>query len=278
MNNTEEIIRYIVQDMEEKELDQFKLMLETDPLFRKKYEDVLEIWKLLQKELRIESIEEYPDRETYIAEIIAAIDVADYGGRPSSIKEEEFRNTLKSIVDHGSETDENNKSKKNLSTRNYSLIFLAAAAILMFFIFPNRNLTDLTVSYYSPSKINYTSLEIEASRSDNILAIQLFREGRYEAARKAFEPWNDTIEVDPLEKFIYAITCYETGDLNICIEILKSLIDSNKSEIAYEAKWYTALIYLKEGKPEKAKVYLKQIESTKGAYQAKSKKLIRRIS
>ena len=83
-------------------------------------------------------------------------------------------------------------------------------------------------------------------------------------------------ERSDLMQFLLANSYQALGEFNHAIPEYKGIISSNSAYIQ-GAKWYLALCYLSEQKPEEAKVLLNELSVSKSSYAPKSIKLLEDI-
>ncbi|GMQ30124.1 tetratricopeptide repeat protein [Algoriphagus confluentis] len=87
-----------------------------------------------------------------------------------------------------------------------------------------------------------------------------FKEGKY---REALVRWELLLEEDPADDtllYFVAMAHLEMENYPLSQELLKQVADEDSSEFKEDASWYLALIYLKKGEMEAAKLILSNLE------------------
>lgn len=263
--------------MEPEELAGFEKQLSSDNELREELDLVRGVWELIGEQLALKELPPANDRENFITEIIAAIEIEKYRKQETTKKSEDFRKRLKSIMDdEPGNTKDINKRKGPYQAR-IILLFLAVAAAISLIVLPNRNLHDLTTDYYRPLELENISNKYSLSRSDEMIACKLFFEGEFVASRKMFELEDEMKEADPGSSFIYALSCYETGSIEKSIALLDSLLSCDDEEIKCDVEWYLSLILIKNNEYGNAMRHLEELSDGKCIYSRKASKLLRKM-
>ncbi|MEX0982756.1 MAG: hypothetical protein WD577_11695 [Bacteroidales bacterium] len=276
MNNIERIIRYLSNEMEKEEQQNFKELLASDPDLMEEYRSILRIWEIAKEKLTLDDLPEGEDREELIAAVIAASDVQFYGTGESAEDELNFQSRLKEII--AEKDSEKNKKPGNSFPLNYKTgLLLAAAIALLFLIFrPSVNLKEQAISYYDPSNDPLLELYSLQTRSDDSKALQMVKQRKYETARNFFETNQETINQNDVAALFYAVTCYETGNRGKAFDLLTELSGSGQEDVSYHATWYLALFYIDQDQKEMALPYLERLSEKEGIFKQKTRKLIRK--
>ncbi len=276
MNNIEPIIKYLSNEMEAEEQQNFENLLASDPDLMEEYRSILRVWEITKEKLTLDDLPEGEDREELIASIMAAYDVQHYGSGESTEDERNFKSRLKEVM--ADKDSEKNKKTGNSFPLNYKTgLLLAAAIALLFVIFrPSENLNELAISYYDPSNDPLLELYSLQTRSDDTKALQLVKQRDYETARDLFETNQETINDNSGAALFYAITCYETGDPGKAFDLLTELSRSAQEDVSYHATWYLGLFYIDQNKKERALPYLERLSEKEGVFKRKAQKLIRK--
>ena len=282
MNNLETIIKYLGKEMDAGEITRFELQLESDEKLREELKRVQQVWDFIGKQLSLQDLPGEADRENFLAEVVAAIEIDKFRNKEESEQTEAFRKRLKSIMDDASADMEpgasiHRKKGRKSNRARIVLLFLGAAAVLSLIILPYRDLDDLTTLYYNPPELEHISDMYSLSRSEETIACKLFFEGEYVASRKAFEAGDQLQISDPASRFIYALSCYETGSVEKSITLLASLRSTENADISCDVDWYLALILIKKNDPGQAIQLLQEISEGKCKYVRKADKLLRKM-
>jgi hypothetical protein len=276
MNNIERIIKYLSNEMDAEEQRLFKEQLSSDSDFMEEYRSIYRIWEIAKEKLTLEELSELDEKEELIAAVIAAHDVSLYGSDRTSEKEKAFQAQLEEIMKKRP-SDRGAHRKKNIQLYYLSGLLAAAAITILILVFrPSTDLQETALSYYDPSNDPLLELYAQQTRSQNLKALHLFKEGNYESARYYFEENQPLIEQNDITSLFYAITCYETGEADMAEELLHHLLIAGEDSIAYHAKWYLALIYISQDQQEMALPYLHEISETEGIFRQKAEKIIKK--
>jgi hypothetical protein len=276
MNNIERIIKYLSNEMDAEEQHLFKEQLSSDSDFMEEYRSIRRIWDITKEKLTLKELSEVKTREELIAAVNAAHDISFYGTERTSDKEKSFQAQLQEIMNQ-KHSDKSASRKKNVELYYKGGLLIAAAIALLLLIFrPSSDLKDVALSYYDPSNDPLLELYTQQTRSQNRKALHFFKEGDYESARYYFEESYPTAEQSDVNALFYAITCYETGESEVAVELLNHLLIAGEDTIVYHAKWYLALIYIGQDQQEMALPYLHQISEKEGIFRNKAEKLIKK--
>jgi hypothetical protein len=276
MNNIERIIKYLSNEMDAEEQRLFKEQLSSDSDFQEEYRSIQKIWEIAKEKLTLEELSELDEKEELIAAVIAAHDVSLYGSDRTSEKEKAFQAQLEEIMKKPP-SDRGAHRKKNTQLYYLSGLLAAAAITILILVFrPSADLQETALSYYDPSNDPLLELYTQQTRSQNLKALHLFKEGNYESARYYFEENQPSTKQNDIASLFYAITCYETGEADISAELLNDLLIVGEDAIVYHAKWYLALIHISQDQEEMALPYLHEISETEGIFRQKAEKLIKK--
>lgn len=278
MSNIKKIIRYISGEMEREEQEQFREQLSSDSGLMEEYRSVSSIWEMTKEKLTLTNLPDGKKRDELIAAVIAEHDIATYGTGISSEKESAFQSKLENIMSRQPSEQNRSPAKRPWPFYGAAALLMAAAIALMVIIFiPKSDLNELAFSYYDPVNDPLIELYTSQTRSQEIKALDLFKEGRYEAARLSFE--NDLPSGkhdDDIISLFYAITCYETGEPIKALELLEELSESSSDTVSYHAKWYLSLIYIMQDQKNKAQLSLEELAEKDGWNRKKVKMLLNR--
>jgi hypothetical protein len=278
MSNIKKIIRYISGDMEREEQEQFRDLLSSDSVLMEEYRSVFRIWEMTKEKLTLTDLPDSEQRDELIAAVIAAYDISTYGTGTSSERESAFKSKLENIMSKPPSKKNRSPAKKHRTIYGAAALLMAAAIALMVIVFnPKSDLEELAISYYDPVNDPLLELYTLQTRSQEIKALNHFKEGNYEAARLSFENnLTSGRRDDDIISLFYAVTCYETGDPIRALELLEELSESSSDTVSYHAKWYLSLIYIMQDQKNKAQLSLEELAETAGRHRKKVKILLRK--
>lgn len=276
MNNIERIIKYLSNEMDAEEQRLFKERLSSDSGFKEEFRSIRRIWDITKEKLTLKGLSEVDKREELIAAVIAAHDISFYGTERKSDREKSFQAQLEEIMN---QRPTNKGVHRRANYRIYykaGLLVAAAITLLLLILRPSSDLQEVALSYYDPSNDPLLELYTQQTRSQNMKALHFFREGKYETARYYFEENQPPAEQNDVTALFYAISCYETGEADMAVELLHRLLEAGEDAIAYHAKWYLALIYISQDQQIKALPHLNELSEMEGIFSQKAGKLIRK--
>lgn len=144
-----------------------------------------------------------------------------------------------------------------------SLVGIAAAAALLFFIFNLFASPDLYQQYSNPTAISLLD------RSDAINnareAETAFNQGNYQKAYAFLTAYLSENQEDTQALLAKGIAATEIGNYKEAEQILQN-ISNGKSLLKEEGRWYLALMYVKQGEEEKAKIELQKFLAGNNRY------------
>lgn len=162
----------------------------------------------------------------------------------------------------------------NIARRKWlGLVGVAAAAALLFFVFNPFTSPDLYQQYSNPTAISLLD------RSDAIAnareAETAFNAGDYKKAYAFLSAYLSDNQDDIQALLAKGIAATEIANYKEAEQILKS-ISNGKTLLKQEGTWYLALMYLKQGEIENAKVSLQKI-STDNKRSNEAKQLLTKL-
>ncbi|MCF8224867.1 MAG: hypothetical protein K9J30_03195 [Bacteroidales bacterium] len=268
MKNTEIILRYLSNELDDKVKEKFKMQLETDRELSDEYHSILKIWESAAKELSVDDMIEKNDDNEKIASILATHDVHQLRDREYSPGELQLKNKLEKMLSLEKMPKNKNTVKTN---RTITIVTAAAAAIALLLIIINSStgINELAANFYTPEEDTYLEEQVYVTRSDHSEGIILFHKGAFKQAMIAFESDMQAVSEEPWTRLYYGISCYESGDYQKSKNILTELAGSGETNLENLTKWYLSLIMIQESEFEEALPYLLQLRKT-GKYRFKA--------
>ncbi|WP_299609336.1 hypothetical protein [uncultured Aquimarina sp.] len=165
------------------------------------------------------------------------------------------------------------ENRTSVNSRRFWFIGIAASiAVLLtvsLFVFKDRNYEELYASYIHLDEI--PSLVTRGEDAHKLLeeAQLLFEAQKYEEATQSFSEYHQKeATINPLSYIYNGIAYIELGEFDRALVQFKRLEDSNTLQ-AKKAKWYRALVFLKQKNKTKLKQTLQTILDNNSNYKYK---------
>ncbi len=189
-------------------------------------------------------------------------------------EEKRLRNTLSNLgTTYLAEEKSNKKKGEIISLINYKQLMVAASIALLigFFIFKDGNPVYNDFS-------NHTPLELVVRGENNTATIKAEEAFNSKNYKEAFKQLSILANKNPNDTEIQLYKGISLLELNKYAEAeaIFNKISSGNSSFSNTAKWYKALVFLKQGKLEKCKKALKTIPKSAEEYK-QAKKLLRKL-
>ena len=135
---------------------------------------------------------------------------------------------------------------------------MAAAAVLLFFLFNPFAAPDLYREYANPAPLALADKSTAATAA--VRAEMTFNQGDYAAAYSALKIYLSENEEDTQAKLALGIAALETDNYDEAADIFRQ-ISNGQSMLRSEGTWYLALLYLKEEDFARAAEVLKTLDN-----------------
>jgi tetratricopeptide (TPR) repeat protein len=188
---------------------------------------------------------------------------------------ENLKNTFSNIENDFFKEEKPKTKVVNMARRKWlGLVGVAAAAALLFFIFNPFNSPDLYRQYSNPTAI---SLVDKSDVINNAREAEMaFNAGDYKKAYAFLSSYLSKNREDMQAYLAKGIAATEIGNYKEAEQILQN-ISNGKTLLKQEGTWYLALMYLKKGEIEKAKLQLQKIPAANNRYE-KAKSLLQDLN
>lgn len=276
MTHTDKIIQYLSGEMDQDEKQQFEKLLASDPDLEDEYRSVRSVWELTKEKLTLQELPDTESREAYIASVVAAHDIETYGNRKYTEEEKKLRDKIEEIGSQVQPDSSLPKKRKIRPDRGMILLLAACVALLLLVTWPDRGVSDLAASYYNPQKDVLIEQMVSRTGGTEHKAIDHFRNGRFKAAKNAYESMEQLPGDESVSRIFYAVSCFETGNTPRAVDLLEVMASESLPPLSVHAAWYLSLIHLQSGNREAALPYLVTLSNMEGMYQDKATRLIRK--
>lgn len=240
-----------------------------------------EIDRYLEQELNAEELSLF--EEELSTNPVLAAEVAMYREVDRALEEKEImtlRSTLKTI---GKETRRENQRAIRMPISRVGVVSIAASLILLLSIggiLTQRTTSepDLYAKYYQPYQGAGTSRSGNTA-IDNTLAnaLQKYNAGEYESALELLQQVTTTDATNPVGHFFTGMSYQETGRFNKAIEEFEMVIKDRDNLFIEQAEWYIGLCYLQTQERKKAYRQMERIAKSNSYYNQKAEAVIRRL-
>ena len=165
---------------------------------------------------------------------------------------------------HSTETSPPRSSSSSTIWWLILLILLALSTFLIWKFSARLDKDQLFANYY---KVHSLEAPLRGSQADGFYQQGLFQyqNQQYQQAATFFRQQLSSTPSDFSTQFAlaHALLNQDNPDLNSATNYLQSIINHQENAFVDEARWYLALIYLKQGKIESAKQLLISIQTVK---------------
>jgi hypothetical protein len=157
---------------------------------------------------------------------------------------------------------------------------LAACLLVGYFFYfllntGNKN-EKLFAQYYEPYMIASVQRNAGAGGTKE-QAMQAYENGNYQEAAKLFTACVSVTPPDVSCTFYLGLASIETKELVKAEKYLSEVVNQPANDYRTRARWYLALVYLKQEQTEKAAELLKQLQLEQGFYRKKATKLLQEL-
>jgi len=219
--------------------------------------------------------QKYPDIELEIDEIL---------------KDEEtqnLRNILKKVGNEYAYSHElSGKDAKHFVFRKMHVYAIAASIAIIIGIFgvtkliiksSASNLDSIFTEYYQPYQSDFASRSDEVVVNNLYLGFQSYESKDYDKAVELFSKVINSDETILMAYFYRGISSIETGDYKLAIESFKRLLVNGTNPYYSQARWYTALTWIKLNNTAMATPNLEWLVSNDRYYGVKAKEILGKI-
>jgi tetratricopeptide (TPR) repeat protein len=201
---------------------------------------------------------------------------------------EKFRTMLVSVHKEFTDKDKLIKMPAGKSASRRLYVYVAAASILlcigifgtikMLINSSQPNCEELFKSYYEPYKNDYNTRSDEVLITNLYLAFQAYENKDYEKAAELFTKVVKSDETIMMAYFYRGISCIELGEYKTALESFDKVMKNVNNPYYVQAKWYSALTWLKINNLTSAKQQLEWLSTNDRFYGAKAKELLKNIN
>jgi TolA-binding protein len=252
MNNTERVIKYLDGELHTTEVLEFEEVLNTNEGLREKLELVNSIEKCLK------------NREA-----------------------ENFRRTLTVVHNDFVKSNASSNSAKVISLNTRKVVYWAAASIailfacisgwLYFSAYSTNPCQQIFSEYYEPYQMDIPTRSDGSIVNNLQMAFQAYESKEYNKAVSFFDVVLSTDNSMLIAYFYKGVSCIEIEDYTTALQSFQKVIDYPSNPYYIQAKWYSALTWLKVNKPENAKEHLKWLVLNDRYYGEKAKIIIKQL-
>ena len=277
MNTQEKFDLYMEGLLSEKEVQELKEQLLTNPELNNEFSQYREANFLLEKNLSSSLIN--PENDPVISSLtlddrlIIENEVDNYLSDPLKKNEESFRETTKKLF--------TTQSYSGRLTANplfrvaaFLAFFVMITALLFITVIPEKKLSsdEIFEKYYRP--LDDKTLKLNSSNQEMQLVIAYFRKSDYDSASSGLDAISHIYDTEYLYHILKGLILLEKNNPEIAGEFFITAMNKADNVNKYSAKWYYGLTCLKENDPEAALKAFSDLSKTKNPYSRNAKKII----
>ncbi len=163
--------------------------------------------------------------------------------------------------------------------KRYLFLGIAAAIVLLFsmitFLQP-KNIEYAFSDYYSPYKVDIRTRSSAVSDNEMNTALKLYQAEKYEAAYTALVDYTNSNSNDSAGKYYLGICSIQLNKNKQAESCLKEVINANSLGYDLHAKWYLAMVYLKDKQKDKALHLLTELADSDNYYSHDARKILKK--
>jgi|GEM_PF-6842801 len=153
-----------------------------------------------------------------------------------------------------------------------AMILLALLPILTSFMASEQEL--LYARYVDVYPNNIPIYRGETDKADIMFAMAEYETGNFNKAKQMLEELNRSQPASSPTYFYEQVARLHLGEYEVAQKGLSVYLDADSSEYQHAAKWYIALIHLRNGDTEQAALQLLELQKADGRYSRKSADLL----
>lgn len=161
-----------------------------------------------------------------------------------------------------------------------SVVLVAAIAVVLYFISGQggRSAAGLFAEFYEPYPADGAVRSEGAGNDDEAKAMEYYASGNYKEATDLLKSLTLKHPRDDKFRFYYAISLIENDDLFSAQNELGEIAGEDTGYFREQARWYLALVLIKQDQKDRAGELLEQIVAEKGYNANKAKGLLESLA
>ena len=190
---------------------------------------------------------------------------------------EEFRQTLKKIINPDQESKPINKSLINALKIPLAASVIILVGLSLYNIFIHQDTSKLFSNFYKPYSTDI-STRSAAKMKDNIqLSYYLYQEGDYESSYEMLKNYTIKNFDDQTARFYLGLNALQLQYYKMAIDEFTMVEQDTVSPFALHARWYLAMAYLKEGNIKSARHFLQKLTDEDNMYSYRARKILKKL-
>ena len=190
---------------------------------------------------------------------------------------EEFRQTLKKIINPDQESKPINKSLINALKIPLAASVIILVGLSLYNIFIHQDTSKLFSNFYKPYSTDI-STRSAAKMKDNIqLSYYLYQEGDYESSYEMLKNYTIKNFDDQTARFYLGLNALQLQYYKMAIDEFTMVEQDTVSPFALHARWYLAMAYLKEGNIKSARHFFQKLTDEDNMYSYRARKILKKL-
>ena len=190
---------------------------------------------------------------------------------------EEFRQTLKKIINPDQESKPINKSLINALKIPLAASVIILVGLSLYNIFIHQDSSKLFSNFYKPYSTDISTRSAEKMKDNIQLSYYLYQEGDYESSYEMLKNYTIKNFDDQTARFYLGLNALQLQYYKLAIDEFTMVEQDTVSPFALHARWYLAMAYLKEGNIKSARHFLQKLTDEDNMYSYRARKILKKL-
>ena len=190
---------------------------------------------------------------------------------------EEFRQTLKKIINPDQESKPINKSLINALKIPLAASVIILVGLSLYNIFIHQDSSKLFSNFYKPYSTDISTRSAEKMKDNIQLSYYLYQEGDYESSYEMLKNYTIKNFDDQTARFYLGLNALQLQYYKLAIDEFTMVEQDTVSPFALHARWYLAMAYLKEGNIKSARHFFQKLTDEDNMYSYRARKILKKL-